>query len=73
MQERPQCKALAPVFLKAEIDPAVLDAGCKGVGSNSGEVGGGKVALQQINLDADDEGPLRSRERCPTGLDDRPR
>jgi len=27
VQERPQCKALAPILLKAEIDPAVLDAG----------------------------------------------
>lgn len=48
VQERPQRKALVPVLLKAEIDPAVLDAGSKGVGSNPGEVGGGEVALQQI-------------------------
>ena len=48
VQERPQCKALAPVVLKAEIDPAMLNAGCKGIGRNPGEVGGGKVALQQI-------------------------
>ena len=27
LQERPQCKALTPVLLKTEIDPAVLDAG----------------------------------------------
>ena len=27
VQERPQRKALAPVLLKAEIDPAMLDAG----------------------------------------------
>ena len=33
VQERPQCKALAPVLLKPEIDPAVLNVGRKGVGS----------------------------------------
>ena len=27
VQERPQCKALAPVLLEPEIDPAVFDAG----------------------------------------------
>jgi hypothetical protein len=29
VQERPQCKALAPVLLEAEIDPAMFNACCK--------------------------------------------
>lgn len=48
VQERPQRKAFAPVFLRAEIDPATLDAGCQSAGSNPGEVGGGKGARKQI-------------------------
>ena len=34
VQERPQCKALAPVLLEAKVDPAMLDAGCQSIGRN---------------------------------------
>ena len=45
VQERSQCKALAPALLEAEIDPAMFNAGCKGLGRKPGKVAGGKVAL----------------------------
>ena len=48
VEERPQCKALAPILLKAKVDPAMLDPGCQSVGCNLRQIGRGKVAKDKI-------------------------